>query len=174
MASECVYLSLGSNIGQSCALISAAFTSIAALPEVKLIKTSRLYCTTPVSPIPQRDFINAACTLHTTLSADALYDALHKIEVQLGKVHKHKNAPRAIDIDILFFGTRFYNTPKLCIPHPRWKERLFVLIPLLDLTEEIAFPTSGAGPIETLNLKEFLHSFSNPHNERVSHASLDC
>ena len=100
-ASELVYLGLGSNIGDSRSLLERAFCSIKDIPQVDSLQTSSLYATSPVSPIPQRDFLNAACRFHTTLSPQALYDALHRIEVSLGKIPKEKNAPRAIDIDIL-------------------------------------------------------------------------
>jgi 2-amino-4-hydroxy-6-hydroxymethyldihydropteridine diphosphokinase len=152
---ESVYLSLGSNLGNSRALIEEALGQIRALNQVTLCKISSFYLTAPVSDIPQPDFINAACLIETTLSPTALYTSLHRIETQLGKTPKPKNAPRLIDIDIIFFGTHFLKTPALCIPHPRWKERLFVILPLLDLIEEITYPLDDKGNCETLQLKKW-------------------
>jgi 2-amino-4-hydroxy-6-hydroxymethyldihydropteridine diphosphokinase len=162
-----VYLGLGSNIGDSCSIIQRAICVIETIPGVQLLSVSSFYQTTPVSPIAQRDFINAACALNTTLSPEALYDALHRIEVLFGKTSEEKNAPRSIDIDILFFGTRFYHTSELCIPHPRWRERLFVLTPLSEITEEIIVPLNEHEECETIRLKEYLAAFTNPHQERV-------
>ena len=162
-----VYLGLGGNIGDSCSIIQRAISVIETVPEIQLLKVSSLYQTTPVSPIAQRDFINAACALNTTLSPEALYDALHRIEVLFGKTPNEKNAPRSIDIDILLFGTLFYHTSELCIPHPRWCERLFVLAPLSELTETIIVPINEHGEQETIHLKEYLAAFPNPHQELV-------
>lgn len=160
---ELVYLSLGSNIGNSFLTLTRTLELIKTIPDVHLLDVSDFYRTTPVSSIPQRDFLNAACTLKTTLPAHDLYHALHEIEILLGKIPKEKNAPRPIDIDILFFGNKWYQTKELCIPHPHWKERLFVLIPLLDLTEKITFPLDEKGNCQTIVLKEYLKKqFTSP------------
>ncbi|HEY2809772.1 MAG TPA: 2-amino-4-hydroxy-6-hydroxymethyldihydropteridine diphosphokinase [Rhabdochlamydiaceae bacterium] len=168
---ETVYLGLGSNVGtfdQSARTIQRACALIECIPLVQILRVSSLYRTTPVSSTPQRDFINGACALETTLSPEVLYDALHRIEVLLGKTPKAKNAPRSIDIDILFFGRRLCRTAELCIPHPQWRERLFVLKPLSDLADEIAVPLNESEECQLINLKEFLQTFSNPHNEVIS------
>ena len=160
---ESVYLGLGSNLGDSRTLIEEALSQIAALAEVKLCKVSAFHRTCPVSDIPQPHFLNAACLLQTTLSPHALYDALHVIEVRLGKRPKPKNAPRLIDIDILLFGTQFVDTGDLSIPHPLWRERLFVLLPLLDITEEITYPVDRVGTCETVQLKKIIEESFPQH-----------
>lgn len=165
--SHTVYLGLGSNIGDSKSQILRAIDAIGTIHGVSSVRASSLYQTTPVSSLPQRDFLNAACVLSTSLSPEELYDALHRIEVLLGKVPKEKNAPRPIDIDILFFGTHFYNTPELTIPHPHWRTRLFVLKPLSELTDRISVPLDAHGACEMLDLHEYLTAFANPHQERV-------
>ena len=166
---DCVYLGLGSNIGDSASIIEEALHLISLIPQTHLLNVSSLYQTTPVSTIAQRYFINAACALLTTLSPEDLYEALHPIEITLGKTPKAKNAPRLLDIDILFFGMQFRQTPSgLCIPHPRWQERLFVLAPLLDLTEQITLPLDHSGRSQTIDLHEYLKIFPNPHNECVT------
>ncbi len=166
--SNVVYLGLGSNIGDSVAIIKNAIQSISKIPLTRHLKTSRLFLTTPVSDIPQADYINAVCKLQTSLPVEGLFQELQKIEVDLGKKIKPKNAPREIDIDILFFGTVSCDNAQLQIPHPRWKERLFVLMPLWDVTEEITYPIDNKGATETLRLEDFIRSFSNPHQERVT------
>jgi 2-amino-4-hydroxy-6-hydroxymethyldihydropteridine diphosphokinase len=167
MSIERVYLGLGSNLGDSFTVVKRAFLEISNIPNVQLLKTSRLYQTTPVSEIPQNDYINAVCKLQTMLSIDELFQELKIIEKTLGKHLKAKTAPREIDIDILFFGDSYRKTESLQIPHPRWKERLFVLMPLWDLTDEIVYPLDDQGNKETLQLKEFIRAFPNLHNERV-------
>lgn len=135
-----VYLGLGGNIGDSKAVLRQALARIAALPEIKELEVSSFYKTSPVSEIPQSDYLNAVCRFKTGLSAGRLFEALKAIEKSLGKEPKSKNVPRVIDIDLLFFGTESYQEEGLEIPHPRWRERLFVIVPLLDLTATIIVP----------------------------------
>jgi 2-amino-4-hydroxy-6-hydroxymethyldihydropteridine diphosphokinase len=164
---DSVYLGLGSNLGDSFSIIKRAFLAISNTPDVHLLKTSRLYQTTPVSDIPQNDYINAVCKFQTSLQVEELFLALRKIEIGLGKRPKPKAAPREIDIDILFFGPYFTRSETLQIPHLRWKERLFVLMPLADLTEEITYPIDNQGSTETIKLQRLIDVFTNPHRERV-------
>lgn len=153
--SDRVYLGLGSNLGDRLVLIQAAFEAIQALPNTSGFQTSKIYETDPVSPIPQGLFLNAACTFLTDLTPFDLLAYLQQIETKLGKTPKPKTAPRPIDIDILLFGQKQIDTPTLQIPHPRWQERLFMLLPLLDLTEEILLPSGDA-----INLKESISALS--------------
>lgn len=150
--SDQVFLGLGSNLGDRLALLQAALKQIEALPNTSHFQASKIYETSPVSPIPQGPFLNAACSFLTDLSPFELLSHLQQIETALGKTPKPKTAPRLIDIDILLFGQMKIDTPTLQIPHPHWQERLFVLRPLLDLTEEIFF---GG---KTLNLKESINA----------------
>ena len=165
---DLVYLGLGSNMGDSQTAIQQALSAVSKIPDARMLRTSSLYQTSPVSPLAQRDFINCACALSTTLSPETLYRALHTIELSLGKISKEKNAPRPIDIDILFFGSYFLRTATLNIPHPHWQERLFVLVPLLELTTEILVPFNEHEECEKINLPNLLQAFSNPHQERVT------
>lgn len=164
---EYIFLGLGSNLGASQEIVNRAANLIASLEEIQLFTLSSLYRTTPLSSLAQADFINAACMLQTSLSPPELYDALHQIELLLGKTPKPKEAPRLIDIDILLFGKRWYHCNNLCIPHPHWQQRLFVLKPLSDLTNEITFPLDNQGNYKTIHLQEILKSFPNRHNEKV-------
>ncbi len=78
-----VYLSIGSNLGDSVTLVQQALQAIEEIPHIHTMQTSQLYRTSPVSPLFQRDFINAACAFYTTLTPHQLYDALHQIEIAL-------------------------------------------------------------------------------------------
>lgn len=134
---EIVYLSLGSNLGDSKKLLQSACQSIRILPQVTEVRFSAIYRSAPISPLPQPDYLNLACSLITTLDLFTLFTYLEQIEKNLGKIPKPKDAPRKIDIDILYFGNHTLNSEQLVIPHPKMKERLFVLQPLLDLTTNL-------------------------------------
>jgi 2-amino-4-hydroxy-6-hydroxymethyldihydropteridine diphosphokinase len=151
-----VFLSLGSNLGESANTIHSALRAIEALPQVYDFIASSLYRTAPVSPLPQPDFLNAACSLRTHLTLEALFAFLNMIEEHLGKIPKPKEAPRPIDIDIVLFGLHFLETPELCIPHPCWRERFFVLMPLAELTDTIVYPINTAGDTRTLDVREWI------------------
>lgn len=159
------YLGLGGNIGQSLSILQEALTKIAGLNGIYDVIVSRFYKTKPVSDIPQPDFINAVCKFKTSLSADELLKNLQQIEKSLGKTQKAKNAPRVIDLDCLFFGNEQHQTETLTIPHPHWQDRLFVLVPLLDLVSELDVPTENG--LSRINLKERLKNFNNHNNEIV-------
>jgi 2-amino-4-hydroxy-6-hydroxymethyldihydropteridine diphosphokinase len=131
---ETVFLSLGANLGDPAKAIASALEEIYDIPLTNLIQTSPLYQTKPISDLIQPDFLNCCCEIKTALSPEDLLEKLQEIERRLGKTPKPKNAPRLIDIDILFYGDLEMRSPRLTLPHPQWKNRLFVLIPLFDLT----------------------------------------
>lgn len=158
------YLGLGGNLQNPLATVEMAIELIALLPEVFNFKVSKAYLTTPVSHIPQDLFINAACGFTTTLSIEALFKEITSIENKLGKTPKNKDAPRTIDIDILYYGTYYHSQGPLIIPHPRLFERLFVLKPLSDIILSLPLPH----PItQTTDLQQVLEIFSNPNQEKV-------
>ena len=157
MRDKMVYLSLGGNIGDRLAMLKKTFHLIAAIPSVTRLEVSPFYNTSPVSDIPQSDYLNAVCRFMTTLEANELLAHLQAIEKLQGKTLKPKNVPRIIDIDILFFGEELHDTPELEIPHPHWRKRLFVVAPLSDLTEKITVPNRlGKETVDLLSLKESL------------------
>jgi 2-amino-4-hydroxy-6-hydroxymethyldihydropteridine diphosphokinase len=132
-----VFLGLGGNIGAVTETLRKAEVLIRALPQVSQVCFSRLYQTSPVSDIPQDDYINCVCRLFTDLRPEKLFLLLQGIENQLGKIKKAKNEPRTIDIDVLLFGDEVIHTEELEIPHPRWRDRLFVLVPLAEFMDEV-------------------------------------
>ncbi len=151
-----VYLGLGGNIGDSEGAVRRAADEIRQLIGVEGAILSHLYRTAPVSPLPQPFYTNAAMRLRTSLNATELLHELQRIEYRLGKRPKPKEAPRIIDIDIILFGMERHALPHLEIPHPRWEERLFVLRPLLDLTERLATPGPPPREVELTSLIEAL------------------
>lgn len=160
------FVGLGGNIGDTSRILRQALKQLEGLEGVFDLKVSSFYLTTPVGPIPQDHYVNAACCFDTSYSAVELLVELQKIEIILGKVEKPKNAPRVIDLDLLFFDTEIHHSAKLQVPHPRWRERLFVLTPLSDLVDELDVPSSHG--IERLNLNQVIQKFSNIHQETVS------
>jgi 2-amino-4-hydroxy-6-hydroxymethyldihydropteridine diphosphokinase len=131
-------IGLGSNLGDRKEYIRLAIEKIRELKETRVTKISSLIETEPVGGPPQEKFFNAAIEIQTNLSAPALLRHLQKIESQLGRVRTVKNGPRTIDLDILFYGDKQINQTNLIVPHPRIKEREFVLAPLREIAPGIA------------------------------------
>lgn len=157
-----VYLSLGGNIGNTCAILATALEMIQHLPDVDNFKSSHLYRTSPVDAPFQEDYINAACSLQTSLDIHSFWVKLQEIERLLGKTTKAKNAPRIIDIDIIVFGQESHCNREIEIPHPRWQQRLFVLVPLKELTDNIIIPREDRKGVKSLNIQSMIDSF--PHD----------
>lgn len=158
-----VYVGLGGNIGNPRHTLSEALKILQAHNAIYDLKTSRFYKTSPVSPLPQNHFVNGVCRFMTSLTPHTLLKVLQEIEQQLGKKPKLKEEPRAIDCDILLFGSQSISTPELVIPHPLWRERLFVIIPLYELTKTVNLPGRGV----PLDLQAELQTFQNHNNEKV-------
>lgn len=131
------YLSLGGNEGNVLLRLQRAFSLLSDTQAISGLKVSHFYRTAPLQVNSANWFVNAACSFRTELQPRDLFLLTQSVETQLGKVIKPKNADRPIDIDLLFYGDQIYQDKDLEIPHPRWKERLFVLIPLRDLTKKI-------------------------------------
>lgn len=134
-----VYLSLGGNEGPVLDYLKKALTYLSHQEGVFALQTSHFYQTAPLQMESASWFVNAVCSFRTFLTLHEVYEMTQSIEIQFGKVKKPKNAPRPIDIDLLFYGDQIYEEEELVIPHSRWKERLFVLVPLADLIKEISF-----------------------------------
>ncbi len=168
-----VFLSFGSNLGNSKDNILKAYQKVIALSFVFNPIRSSIYQTSPVSKRTQNDFINMVCKFDANLDDPyLLLKETQRIEEELGKVEKPKDAPRIIDIDILLFKELYLEDPRLELPHPRMLERLFVLEPLLSIQSGIEYPTSSQN-VEHVNLKSLLENFENKNNERVKELFSD-
>lgn len=157
-ADKIVYLGLGGNLGDRAAVLRQTLSLIAAIPQISNLEVSSFYETAPITDIPQPDYLNAVCRLRTNLHPMHLLSSLKVIETMQGKIPKPKNFPRIIDIDILFFGTEACSTHDCEIPHPRWRERLFVIAPLLEFTTTIVIPGKDQSKeiVDLLKLKDSL------------------
>jgi 2-amino-4-hydroxy-6-hydroxymethyldihydropteridine diphosphokinase len=135
-----VFIGLGSNLGDSVAILHKARSAIDQLPGCHVVATSSLYRSAPIGPQDQPDYFNAVLRLHTSMSAAALLGALQYIEQQAGRVRTRHWGERILDLDILLYGNQIINQPELQIPHPRLTERAFVLKPLLEIASQITLP----------------------------------
>ena len=132
------YLGLGSNLGNREENIGHALAMLAG--EVSLEAVSSIYETEPVGYREQPLFLNLVCRLVTALCPGELLELAKEIEVGMGRVASFVNAPRPIDIDILVYGNVIMETQELTIPHPRLKDRAFVLVPLAEIAPDLVIP----------------------------------
>ena len=136
-----VYLGLGSNMGNRQANLDKALDLLSQ--RLRMGDVSSIYDTEPVGDVEQPRFLNLVCQVYTTLAPTQLLVLAKGIESKLGRVSSKPNAPRPIDIDILFYGNQVVETPELVIPHPRLTERAFVLVPLAEIAPDLVHPVNG-------------------------------
>ncbi len=139
--SHTVFLSIGSNIGNTVENCSKALEAIAKQEDIKIIKTSSFYRTEPWCNIEQDWFTNCVVKIETPLPPIHLFKNLQQIEMALGKNNAPKGYPRIIDVDVLFFGNMTMQESVLTIPHPLLCKRAFVLIPFLEVEPLFIHPT---------------------------------
>lgn len=149
------YVSLGSNTGDSQAWLDQALRRLAAIPGAKVAAVSGRYRTEPQNDKNQPWFVNQVAALYTGLAPLDLLKALQSIETDLGRVREQgrRFGPRSIDLDIIIYSAQGaeqgagleVSLPELTLPHPRFRQRAFVLIPL----REIAAKTSNKLLAET-------------------------
>jgi 2-amino-4-hydroxy-6-hydroxymethyldihydropteridine diphosphokinase len=130
------YLGLGSNLGDRLAHLQAAVDGLSATPDVRVVAVSRVYETTPVGGPPQDDYLNAVVAVDTELDARALLDVAQGLEQQEQRVRTERWGPRTLDVDVLLVGDVRVSEADLVVPHPRLRERAFVLVPLADVARE--------------------------------------
>ena len=135
-ATVIAYIALGANLGDARVAVLAATQQIAHAPGVSLLATSSLYLTAPLESLGN-DYINAVIKISTTLPANSLLSLLQKIEQIAGRERPYRNAPRTLDLDILFYGDAQIESNALTIPHPRMWQRAFVLQPLHEIAPDL-------------------------------------
>jgi len=138
-----VYLSVGTNLGNRENNISNCIDYLEKISEIKNI--SKIYETVPYKvQTVQSNFLNLALEINFFESAENLLIEINKIEKELGRVRSSiRNEPREIDIDIIFFDDQIINKKDLVVPHPRFRERLFVLEPLNDIAPNFLDPITN-------------------------------
>lgn len=136
-------IGLGSNLGDSAAILADAAQALADTPGVRVKAVSSLYYTAPVGGVQQPDYCNQAALLTTSLGPEELLGVLLAIEAEFGRTRTVRWGPRTLDLDLLLYGQEVLATPTLTVPHPRLHERGFVLAPLVELSPEWTHPTKG-------------------------------
>jgi 2-amino-4-hydroxy-6-hydroxymethyldihydropteridine diphosphokinase len=143
------FLSLGSNIGNRLEFLYGAIKAMDLDDRITLVRSSSLYETDPVGFVDQAQFLNMVLKIETTYEAEKLLDRCLEIEQSLGRVRHQKWGPRTIDLDILLFNQENIETEKLIVPHPRLKERAFVLIPLKEVDPGLMEVKQSSYPLLT-------------------------
>ena len=126
-------LGLGANLGHPVETLQAALAALDRVPSITVCRRASFYRTAPVGYTDQPTFTNTVAEIDTTLSPAAVLGICLGIEAALGRERTFRNAPRVVDIDLLLADGAESNTPELMLPHPRMRERAFVLVPLAEL-----------------------------------------
>jgi 2-amino-4-hydroxy-6-hydroxymethyldihydropteridine diphosphokinase len=143
-----VAIALGSNLGDREQHLRDAIASLA--PIVHNLRVSTFHDTAPVGVGPQPMFLNAAAVGETDLTSDALLGQMLRIEASLGRERPYAGAPRTVDLDLILYDGEIQNRPELTLPHPRFRERRFVLAPLAEIAPDWRDPVTGRSVQELL------------------------
>ena len=128
-------MAFGANLGEAQATVLQAIQDVGALATSQLVKASSLYASAPHEATGP-EFVNAVAMYDTELPPLALLDALQNLEKTAGRERPYLNAPRTLDLDIIFYGDIALDSPRLTLPHPRWQKRAFVLVPLAEISPD--------------------------------------
>ena len=135
-------IALGTNLGDREAQLAFAVRRLASI--LSGLRQSRWYDTDPVGvPSDQPRYLNGVVVGDTTLGARELLHELLAIEAEAGRTRPSPLAPRTLDLDLILYGNQQLQEPGLVVPHPRFRERLFVLEPLADIAPDLVDPVSG-------------------------------
>jgi len=136
MTSRCV-IAIGSNISGRLDWLQRGVNLLRANQDIRVIEVSRVYESEPEGEGLTGDFLNAVVVLDTSLSPRELLEACRDIEKQSGRERSPENRNRTLDLDIIFYADRKISETDLVIPHPMWRERSFVVMPLRDVRDEL-------------------------------------
>ncbi|WHS59491.1 2-amino-4-hydroxy-6-hydroxymethyldihydropteridine diphosphokinase [Pseudomonas sp. G2-4] len=129
---ERIYIGLGSNLAEPSEQLRSAIQALAQLPDTQLAGVSAFYQSDSLLPGQPR-YTNAVAALDSQLAPLDLLDALQAIETGQGRERLERWGPRTLDLDILLFGDRLIDEPRLKVPHYHMQARAFVLYPLAEL-----------------------------------------
>lgn len=134
------YLALGSNLENPRLQLETAFSELEGLKQTRVLKRSSFYRTRPIGVLDQPEFINAVVKIETDLTPMKLLSGVLAIENKHHRIRHQKNGPRTLDIDVLLYGNQCMRECELELPHPRMKERAFVIYPLLEIDKALILP----------------------------------
>lgn len=136
-----VAIALGSNLGDRRSHLAFAVDRLRTV--LVDLRVSSWHETDPVGVGPQPRYLNGAVTGRTDQSAEDLLTELQQIELDRGRERPHPGAARTLDLDLLLYGEMVVDRPSVRVPHPRYRERLFVLEPLAEIAPDWRDPETG-------------------------------
>jgi 2-amino-4-hydroxy-6-hydroxymethyldihydropteridine diphosphokinase len=136
-------LALGSNLGDRLGYLQGGVRTLLADPGLRLVALSPVYTTAPVGGPPQPAYLNAVLVADTTLIAVELLARCQATEAAFQRIRTEVGGPRTLDVDIIVYGDEVSDDPRLTLPHPRARERAFVLAPWLDADPDAEIPGQG-------------------------------
>ncbi len=140
------FIGMGSNLGDGVSILGRAWKRLGEIEEIKCRGMSNPYKTEPVDMTSHHWFTNGVGRIETEFSPAALLKALLQIEALFGRTRDEKSPgyqDRALDLDLLYYGDVIMDSPQLTLPHPRIRDRLFVLVPFMELAPDYKDPLSG-------------------------------
>lgn len=155
------YVGLGANLGHAAHTVRTAAAALNDMPDVAGLRLSPLYETAPVDS-EGPNYVNAVAELLTGLSPLDLLDILQGIEQAHGRRRPYPNAPRTLDLDLLWYGGQTIALPQLTVPHPRMHERAFVLRPLMDLAPDMHLPQGAVSQLMTRCAQQDIRRLPTP------------
>jgi 2-amino-4-hydroxy-6-hydroxymethyldihydropteridine diphosphokinase len=147
-----LYLGFGSNLGDSGHLITRSIKEVASNSHVEFVEQSSLWRSEAMYDRNQPDFVNAIVKYHSDLLPYEILDYINQIETRFFRVRDPKRpmGPRTLDIDIIFYGDLIMNEEKLSIPHRRFHERKFILLPMSEINVTYQVPGTS------LSIKDYI------------------
>ncbi|MBI4475318.1 MAG: 2-amino-4-hydroxy-6-hydroxymethyldihydropteridine diphosphokinase [Acidobacteria bacterium] len=137
-----IYLALGSNLGDRESYLRAGLAGLAKRG-IQILRCASVYSAEPKDVLDQPWFLNTVILGSTTLSPRELLHACLDVEAESGRRRNGTKGPRTLDIDIIFYDSLIVNENGIAVPHPRFAERRFVLVPLAELSPDFVDPISG-------------------------------
>lgn len=137
-----VILSLGSNMGDKKSALDGAVYCLGKLRGVRICKVSDYIATKPYGGAATAEFLNCAVEAECLISPRELLGEIHKIESAYGRVRAKRWGDRTLDIDIIFFGGKIIEEEGLCVPHPDYSNRAFVLEPIKQIAPDFVCPVA--------------------------------